>query len=87
MTDEPLYAKAREAIQAGKLPSRHPDRMWGGPGAGADCTICSAPVKRSDVELEIEFARDGSDFGTTYHVHIRCFAAWAAERENLRRTP
>jgi hypothetical protein len=31
---------AREAIQAGRLPSSLPKRMWGGPGVGACCTIC-----------------------------------------------
>jgi len=83
MTDESLHKKAREVIQAGKLPSRHPDRMWGGPGVGADCTICCAPVRRNDLEFELEFAREGNDFGDKHHVHIRCFAAWEAERQNL----
>jgi hypothetical protein len=55
--------------------------MWGGPGVGADCTICNAPVKRDELEFEIEFARDGDDLGASmYHVHIRCFAAWEFER-------
>jgi hypothetical protein len=76
--------KAREVIQAGKLPNRRPDRMWGGPGVGADCTICGAPVKRDEVEFEIEFAGSGQGSGLhTYHVHVRCFAAWEFER----RTP
>jgi hypothetical protein len=55
--------------------------MWGGPGVGAHCTICNAPVKRDELEFEIEFARDSDDPGaSTYHVHIRCFAAWQFER-------
>jgi hypothetical protein len=83
MNDEcTLRDKARAVIQGGKLPNRHPDRMWGGPGVGAHCTICSAPVKRDELEFEIEFARDGDDpAASTYHVHIRCFAAWQFERE------
>ena len=82
MNDEcTLREKARAVIQGGKLPNRHPDRMWGGPGVGADCTICNAPVKRDELEFEIEFARDGDDSADgTYHVHIRCFAAWQFER-------
>ena len=85
MSDEcPLRGKAREVIQAGKLPNRNPDRTWGGPGVGADCTICSVPVTCDEVEFEIEFARDGDDPGLdNYHVHIRCFAAWQFERRNL----
>jgi hypothetical protein len=39
-------------------------------------------VKRDELEFEIEFARDGDDpAASTYHVHIRCFAAWQFERE------
>jgi len=55
--------------------------MWGGPGVGADCTVCNVSVKRNELEFEIEFARDGDDPGVdTYHVHISCFAAWQFER-------
>jgi hypothetical protein len=39
-------------------------------------------VKRDELEFEIEFARAGDDLAaSTYHVHIRCFAAWQFERE------
>jgi hypothetical protein len=76
-----LREKAREVILAGKLPNRHPDGMWGGPGGGSDCTICGAPVKDGEVEFEIEFARDGNHRCLDkYHVHIPCFAAWEVER-------
>jgi hypothetical protein len=78
--------KAREVIQGKKLPNRPPDRMWGGPGAGADCAICSAPVTRAELEFEIEFARAGDDPGVdTYHVHIHCFAPWQVECNKLDR--
>jgi hypothetical protein len=43
-----LREKAREVFQAGKLPNRRPDRTWGGPGVGADCTICRVPVQRDE---------------------------------------
>jgi hypothetical protein len=79
-----MNEKAREVIQGRKLPNRPPDRMWGGPSAGADCAICGAPVKRAELEFEIEFAPDADDPGlTTYHVHIPCFAAWQLERDKL----
>ena len=64
----------------GVLPTRRPDRVWGGPGVGADCTICGVPVRRDENEFEIEFVRDGDGTGpATYHLHIECFAAWEGQ--------
>ena len=82
MADEPiLREKARAVIQSGKLPSRAPDRTWGGPGVGARCEICGVPVTSDEMEFEIQFARDGDNPGLDkFHVHIRCFAAWEFER-------
>ena len=75
--------KARAAIQSGKIPSRIPDRTWGGPGIGAPCAICELPVTKSEQELEIQFAHDGATPGLDkFHVHVRCFAAWEFERGN-----
>jgi hypothetical protein len=87
MTDNgALRQKVRELIQAGTLPDRPPDRMWGGPGGGGDCTICGAQVKRDEVEFEIEFARNGEGTDLSrYHVHLRCFTAWDAEGHTLER--
>jgi hypothetical protein len=82
MPDEKiLREKARAVVEEGKLPSRPPDRTWGGPGVGATCSVCGLPVKRDEMEFEIEFARDGDNPGLDkFHVHIRCFAAWEFER-------
>jgi|SRR5882724_184083 len=86
--------KARELIQAGTLPRRAPERTWGGSGVGADCAICNVPVKRDELELEIEYARDGKaewdgndDTLDKYHVHVRCFVVWEQERHNLEGAP
>ncbi|MGH7396042.1 MAG: hypothetical protein ACRELW_00735, partial [Candidatus Rokuibacteriota bacterium] len=78
MPDESiLREKAREAIQSKKLPSRQPDRTWGGPGVGAECSVCEERVTKNQLEFEIQFAYDGNTPGLDkYHVHIRCFAAW-----------
>jgi hypothetical protein len=81
MTEKDVRAKARAVVLAGKLPSRRPDRTWGGPGVGAICTVCDLPVEPSQMEFEIQFARHGDNLGLDkYHVHIRCFAAWEFER-------
>ena len=82
MPDEPLLReKARTAIQKGRLPSRRPDRTWGGPGVGAPCSICDLPVMKDQLEFEVEFAHDGDSPGLDkFHLHVRCFAAWEFER-------
>jgi hypothetical protein len=88
MEEVDLRRRAREAIQIGKLPIRHPDRTWGGPGVGAPCAVCELPVKKEEMEFEVQFARDG-DHGDRqsgdrhfdiFHIHVRCFAAWELER-------
>ncbi|HSE04537.1 MAG TPA: hypothetical protein VLK35_10345 [Methylomirabilota bacterium] len=85
MPDESaLRAKARAAVQNGKLPARTPDRTWGGPGVGALCAICQLPVTKEQMEFEIQFAHDGQNLEAgldKFHVHIRCFAAWEFERK------
>jgi hypothetical protein len=82
MPDEAiLREKARAVIQSGKLPSRRPDHTRGGPGVGASCTVCDLPVKRDELEFEIQFEHDGDNPGLAkFHVHIRCFAVWELER-------
>jgi len=86
MPDEArLREQARAAIQSGELPSRAPDRTWGGPGVGAECTVCGLPVTSEQLEFEIQFAHAGDSPGSDkYHVHIRCFAAWEFERNRPR---
>jgi hypothetical protein len=85
MIDEgTLRKKARQALQTGKLPNRHPICMWGGNGCGASCPICDDPVKPDEVEYEVEFDEiDGSAGPQGYHIHVRCYAAWELERQIL----
>jgi hypothetical protein len=85
MPDEAiLREQARAVLRAGKLPTRSPDRTWGGPGVGAPCTICGRPVTKAEMEFEIQFTRDDDDPGLDkYHVHVRCFAAWELERRKV----
>lgn len=85
MSDESaLRQKAREAIHGGQIPGIPPERTWGGPGGGSRCAICGLVVKRDEMEFELEFA--GADVDSapmSYHVHIRCFAAWEFERHHV----
>jgi hypothetical protein len=82
--EDKIRVQAREAIQSGKLPNRHPDQTWGGPGRGACCTVCGAPTRLDEVELELDFARAGDGPGPVRHtVHPRCFAALEHELQTL----
>ena len=79
MTDDSvLRQKARNAIQAGALPNRPPDRLWGGPATGACCAICQEPT----IDREFEFAYDGDGSCQTLFAHPRCWRAFEMELEN-----
>lgn len=72
-----LREKAREAIRNGTLPARKPDRTFGGPGSGVRCALCDELIPQSQMELEIEFKRQGVTPGLArYQLHLRCLAAW-----------
>jgi len=83
-----LRQRARVAIESRRMPNRHPDRLWGGPGVGAPCPICGRPVTKDEMEFEVQFAKDGNPSGRAdgdghldvFHVHVRCFSAWDLER-------
>jgi hypothetical protein len=72
-----LREKAREAINAGRLPNRRPDSTWGGTGSGCHCALCGVPVKLDEAEIELEFPTDEVGPGqANLRVHVRCLAAW-----------
>lgn len=80
-TDDGLRTKARTAIADGQLPADAPTRMWGGGGTGATCVLCDLPINRDDVEVDVEFDRDGgSPHVDKYEFHLRCLTAWERER-------
>jgi hypothetical protein len=79
MDDSALRDKAREVVLTGNIPARRPDRIWGGPGGGAECLICNAPVTHDQVEFEVEFVR--GEETVTHHLHVDCFTAWEGECE------
>jgi len=84
MPDESILRdRARQAVEQRKLPNRPPDRLWGGPGVGAPCVVCDCPVEKSEMEFEIQYARDGGiPHLDVFHVHSRCYAAWEFVRHS-----
>jgi hypothetical protein len=79
-----LHTKAREAMRAGNLPLRSPDRLWGGPATGDRCAVCGDSTTPGEIALEIEFTRASEAGRTSYHVHPRCFAIYNRELERFR---
>ena len=76
-----LREQAHEATRTGTLPTRRPDRTWSGPGGGFACAVCTRPVRRYDREVQAQFEYAGRVPGLdTFHLHLRCFAAWELER-------
>jgi hypothetical protein len=72
-----LREKARQAIERKRMPNREPDRLGGVAGVGHMCSVCERPVTTMETDLELIFARDGTPGSAVYHVHVRCYSAWA----------
>jgi hypothetical protein len=81
--DRYLRETAHEVIRAGKLPDRAPDRVWGGPGTGAKCSVCGASTTHAEVELELEFTYDDRPGRDSYLVHQRCYSMLKLEHQNV----
>ena len=88
MHDNTFREKALEAIKNGKLPTRSPDRIVGGPGCGEACVLCGETLRRTEMELEAEFRAESETPAASrgleaelhkYHLHPRCFMAWEFE--------
>ena len=83
MPDEPfLRVCAREAILAGRLPARYANGTSTGQGRGATCAVGREKIPESELEMEIEFRREGQS-SEVFHLHVRCFAAWEFERTKV----
>jgi hypothetical protein len=83
MDDETVLRRlVRDAVGEQRLPPRRPDRMWGGPGNGQRCAICTGVLDREEMGFELEFAGAGpAGAAINHHAHVRCFAAWEFERD------
>jgi hypothetical protein len=78
--DSALRERVRQALEAGALPGRDPDRMWGGVSVGARCSVCQAAIAAGDLEMELDFERDDPRSGVdTHRMHIRCLPVWQSE--------
>ena len=71
-----LRATARKLIADGQLPGSPASKTFGGYGADGVCSLCGHPVKRDEVEFEIEHSALS---GGPYRFHFLCHAAWQFE--------
>ena len=79
-----LRAKARSAIEAGQLPHRQAEGVWGGPGSGACCAVCASAISPDGLGFELEFTPDGDGARAELrHFHVRCYEAWEIESQQF----
>jgi hypothetical protein len=79
MTDDShLRSQVRAAITAGELPSRLPDRVWGGSATAAACAVCREPMGGS-VEFELVFSDANGTVEATRNMHPHCLKAFEVE--------
>ena len=84
MDDENVLRRyAREALRAGTLPPERPERMWGGRGEGAPCSVSEKPVQPSETGFDLEFSPANGAELINHPMHLRCFAAWEFERQSF----
>jgi hypothetical protein len=78
-SEQDLRDAARKAIENGRVPSRRPERTWGGSGNGARCAVCGKPVRCDELGFEADFTVEGDPLELgSYHMHVRCYHAWEA---------
>src|SRR5687767_787527 len=68
-----LRAKARSAMEGGRLPVRRPDNVWGGRASRSDCPVCRVPLKTGEIVFEIQYAAYNGTGPMTHDVHVRCY--------------
>jgi hypothetical protein len=73
--DGNLRERACQAIRAGSLPNRLPDKVWGGPASAAACMVCGEPLG-GGVEYELVFAGDAHRAEHSCCVHPPCLQAF-----------
>ena len=67
----------------GALPKRPPDRIWKSNGTGRPCQLCGKQITRLEIQLELEFRREGAQGGDVLHyAHRTCFDARTSDPEN-----
>jgi len=72
-----LAGKVLEAIQSGRMPFFPAARTSGGPGTGKSCAICGRAVQIDEMEYQLDFVKDATEW--TLHTHVPCALVWERE--------
>jgi hypothetical protein len=72
--DAQVRERVRELLDARRLPSDDPVKLWAGPSMGKPCGACGETI-RTVTEYELDFAPT-----LTILLHPRCYAIWNEER-------
>jgi hypothetical protein len=74
-----LSALIRQKLDAGLLPRQLSRMASRGYGAGQPCSACDTKILPTEVQYELESHGGARDGGSTYRVHLGCYAGWEAE--------
>jgi hypothetical protein len=79
MEDSELRRSIREKIRDGTLPARPPRKLWAGRGTGRKCAGCEQPIRKHEVEIEVE----DREARLLFFFHRGCQAVWDEEVKTL----
>lgn len=75
MDDFELRQYIREKILDGILPAKPPRKLWAGRGTGRKCAGCEQPIRKHEVEIEVE----DREARLLFFFHRGCQAVWDEE--------
>lgn len=73
-----LARSIRARLTSGELAPLRSRTVWAGMGSGVACCVCAKPVRRSEVEYEVD--QDGHGLAGC---HLGCFGAWQQESRSF----
>jgi len=79
MDDSELRQSIREKIRDGTLPAKPPRKLWDGRGTGRKCAGCGQPIRKHEVEIEVE----DREARLLFFFHRGCQAVWDEEVKTL----
>jgi hypothetical protein len=72
-----LRALARQRIEQSRLPATTRINIWGGHGNGQVCSLCDEPIRREEIEYELDDGGVASQ--RIFRFHLHCHGVWEGE--------